>query len=85
MHLWQVHEASPSALDFMRESSWGVGGAETYGAANLSAVALDNDTFDELVMMHYATMSNEQRAAAKERALNKWRGNGGCISLAKGE
>lgn len=48
---------------------------------SLSRVRLPMEMFDELAVMRYAQLSEEDRHVAQQRAIEKWGGNIGCMEL----
>ena len=75
LHIWTATHADPHA----RTSGW----AHGRDPATIASVAIPHKTFDELVVMRYAEMTPKERKSAERRAVKKWEGNGGCLSLAE--
>jgi hypothetical protein len=77
-HVWV---ANPEPDLSYAESGWGASWAEE--GRHLNGVCVPQDVLDELVVMRYAEMTDAERGAATQRALERWRGNGGCFALAE--
>jgi len=78
LHIWS---ATNCDTELMRVSGWASGWTEEAGSENLSSVCLKHDTFDALVMMRYAEMTDAERESGKRRAVRKYAGNVGCWGL----
>lgn len=49
----------------------------------INDVVMPDETFEELVAMYWYSMTMEEQQAAKERAVERWGGNFGCMELCK--
>src|SRR5512144_384079 len=75
VHLW-VATSEPR----LRESGW----AEAYGVDRVAGASLPEDVLDELVVMRYAQLQEENKVEqAAQRALRKQGGNVGCDALCR--
>lgn len=50
---------------------------------HINDVMMPDETFEELVAMYWYSMTMEEQQDAKERAVEKWSGNFGCMELSK--
>src|SRR5512139_1125842 len=75
VHLW-VARSEPR----LKESGW----AESYGVDRVAGASLPEAVLDELVVMRYAQLEEENRVEpAVQRALRKHGGNVGCDALCR--
>lgn len=75
VHLWVAGEELS-----LKESGW----AESYGVDRVAGASLPEAVLDELVVMRYAELQEENKVEqAVQRALRKHGGNVGCDALCR--
>src|SRR5512144_1970620 len=75
VHLW-VATSEPR----LKDSGW----AASYGVDRVAGASLPEDVLDELVVMRYAQLQEEDKVEpAVQRALRKHGGNVGCDALCR--